>query len=151
MARHSRSCPPRSSSIWAGNQEVTCSLPSRTETFEHGFLEAVCLLARSRGRPVLFVTGELGGSILGRHLRPVPRFAEARRARELGGVRAMMDITDGPWVAARAKGAKMVQIGALIADLKDRSHEKRFLLPETEDALQFLPGSVGLNLSFSPK
>jgi thiamine-monophosphate kinase len=52
---------------------------------------------RSGARPgdVLFVTGELGGSILGRHLRPVPRFAEARRARELGGVRAMMDITDG--------------------------------------------------------
>ncbi|MHC4252002.1 MAG: thiamine-phosphate kinase [Planctomycetota bacterium] len=52
---------------------------------------------RSGARPgdVLFVTGELGGSILGRHLRPVPRFAEARRARKLGGVRAMMDITDG--------------------------------------------------------
>jgi thiamine-monophosphate kinase len=52
---------------------------------------------RSGARPgdVLFVTGELGGSILGRHLRPEPRFAEARRARKLRGVRAMMDITDG--------------------------------------------------------
>ncbi len=52
---------------------------------------------RSGARPkdVLFVTGELGGSILGRHLHPVPRFAEARRARALGGVRAMIDVTDG--------------------------------------------------------
>jgi len=52
---------------------------------------------RSGARPgdVLFVTGELGGSILGRHLKPVPRFAEARELRRLGGVRAMMDVSDG--------------------------------------------------------
>lgn len=53
------------------------------------------LRSGARVKDVLFVTGELGGSILGRHLRPVPRFAEARRARALGGVRAMMDVTDG--------------------------------------------------------
>ncbi len=53
------------------------------------------LRSGARAGDVIMVTGELGGSILGRHLRPVPRFAEARRARELGGVRAMMDITDG--------------------------------------------------------
>ena len=47
-------------------------------------------------------------------------------------ISAMMDITDGPWVAARARGARMVQIGAFIADLTDRSHEQRFLLPGTE-------------------
>jgi tRNA-dihydrouridine synthase len=47
-------------------------------------------------------------------------------------ISAMMDITDGTWVAERAKGAGMVQIGALIADLEDRDHEKRFLLPEAE-------------------
>lgn len=45
-------------SIWAGNQQLAQSLASRAETFEHGFLEAVCLLARSRGRPVLLVTGD---------------------------------------------------------------------------------------------
>ena len=53
------------------------------------------LRSGARAKDVLFVTGELGGSILGRHLRPVPRFEEARLARRLGGVRAMMDITDG--------------------------------------------------------
>lgn len=50
-------------------------------------------------------------------------------------ISAMMDITDGPWVAARAKGARMVQIGAFFADLKDRSYETRFLLPETEEEM----------------
>ncbi len=45
-------------SIWANDQQLAQSLASRNETFEHGFLEAVCLLARSGGRPVLFVTGD---------------------------------------------------------------------------------------------
>jgi tRNA-dihydrouridine synthase len=48
-------------------------------------------------------------------------------------ISAMMGITDGAWVSQRAQGARMVQIGALIADLKDRSHEARFLLPESEE------------------
>jgi len=52
---------------------------------------------RKGARPgdALFVTGQLGGSALGRHLRPCPRLAEAKRLRELGGVRAMMDVSDG--------------------------------------------------------
>jgi hypothetical protein len=45
-------------SIWADNQQVAQSLAARNETFQHGLLEAVCLLARSGGRPVLFVTGD---------------------------------------------------------------------------------------------
>ena len=45
-------------SIWSGNQQVAQSLASRNETFEQGFLEAVCLLARAGDRPVLFVTGD---------------------------------------------------------------------------------------------
>ncbi len=45
-------------SIWAGNPELAQSLASRNETFEHGFLEAVCLLSREPARRVLFVTGD---------------------------------------------------------------------------------------------
>lgn len=45
-------------SIWTGNQQLAQSLASRNETFEHGFLEAVCLLGRARGRPVLLVAGD---------------------------------------------------------------------------------------------
>lgn len=43
----------------------------------------------------IYVTGELGGSILGRHLRPVPRLPEARLLRRVGGIGAVIDISDG--------------------------------------------------------
>lgn len=44
---------------------------------------------------LLIVTGELGGSILGRHMAPVPRFTEIKKLIELVPVKACMDITDG--------------------------------------------------------
>ncbi|WP_404420235.1 thiamine-monophosphate kinase [Nibricoccus sp. IMCC34717] len=43
----------------------------------------------------IFVTGELGGSLLGRHLRFEPRLAEGRWLAGRPEVRAMMDISDG--------------------------------------------------------
>ena len=66
-------------SIWAGNQGIAQSLASRSETFEHGFLESVCLLARSRGRPVLFVTGDeaLPEPVAGLSDDPGPPYAMA--------------------------------------------------------------------------
>lgn len=54
---------------------------------------------RSGARPgdTLFVTGALGGSLLGRHLSFTPRVVEARRLSEQLGdaLHAMMDISDG--------------------------------------------------------
>ena len=52
---------------------------------------------RSGGRAgdLLGLTGALGGSLRGRHLRFVPRLAEARRLLELGPPSAMMDVSDG--------------------------------------------------------
>lgn len=52
---------------------------------------------RSGARPgdVLLVTGELGGSLRGKHLDFTPRLAEAARLREIGGVTAMIDLSDG--------------------------------------------------------
>lgn len=46
---------------------------------------------------VLFVTGSLGASRLGKHLNFVPRLDEARRIREIApnGVHACIDVTDG--------------------------------------------------------
>ena len=44
---------------------------------------------------LLIVTGELGGSILGRHMQPQPRFAEIKKLLELVSVKSCMDITDG--------------------------------------------------------
>ncbi|MEI6351446.1 MAG: thiamine-phosphate kinase [Verrucomicrobiota bacterium] len=52
---------------------------------------------RSRGRPgdLLFVTGQLGGSLAGKHLDFMPRLAEARWLTEHFRLHAMMDLSDG--------------------------------------------------------
>ncbi len=52
---------------------------------------------RSSARPgdVVLVTGPLGGSLLGRHLEPIPRIAEARALRSVVGRLALIDISDG--------------------------------------------------------
>jgi hypothetical protein len=73
-------------SIWAGNEEVAQSLASRNDTFEHGFLEALCLLARSEGR-VLFVTGDEALPEPVAHLSsdPAPPYALALLLAPAGG------------------------------------------------------------------
>lgn len=43
----------------------------------------------------IVLTGPVGGSLLGRHLRPVPRIELVKRLRELGSVHAAIDISDG--------------------------------------------------------
>jgi thiamine-monophosphate kinase len=52
---------------------------------------------RSGARPgdVIFVTGPLGGSLLGRHLRPEPRVAEALAIHQAAPIHALIDISDG--------------------------------------------------------
>jgi len=44
---------------------------------------------------VILVTGPLGGSLLGRHLRPEPRVAEAMALQRAARLHAMIDISDG--------------------------------------------------------
>lgn len=74
-------------SIWSGNQQLAQSLASRNETFEHGFLEAVCLLARSGGRPVLLVVGDeaLPEPVSALSQDPDPPYAIALLLRGEGG------------------------------------------------------------------
>jgi thiamine-monophosphate kinase len=62
-----------------------------------GFVEKKRWVGRAGGKPGddLFVTGRLGGSLRGRHLKFVPRLDEARWLTKHFRVHAMMDLSDG--------------------------------------------------------
>ena len=62
-----------------------------------GFVEKKRCVRRSGGKTgdVLFVTGKLGGSGQGRHLKFVPRIDEARWLTQNFALHAMMDLSDG--------------------------------------------------------
>lgn len=62
-----------------------------------GFVEKKRWVGRAGGKPGddLFVTGRLGGSLGGRHLKFAPRIAEARWLTRYFRVHAMMDLSDG--------------------------------------------------------
>ncbi len=62
-----------------------------------GWVEASRCVTRSGGSAgdLLYVTGELGGSIKGRHLDFIPRVEEARWLTENFRLHAMMDLSDG--------------------------------------------------------
>lgn len=62
-----------------------------------GFVEKGCLVLRSGAKAgdIIFVTGKLGGSIRGKHLKFVPRIKESRFLVKNFKVNAMIDISDG--------------------------------------------------------
>ncbi len=62
-----------------------------------GWVEPTRCILRSTAKPgdAIFVTGELGGSILGKHLEFEPRVKEARWLVENFPVHAMIDLSDG--------------------------------------------------------
>lgn len=62
-----------------------------------GEMDGVTPVLRSGARPgdVVGVTGALGGSILGKHLRFTPRVKEGRRLATRFGARALIDLSDG--------------------------------------------------------
>src|SRR5262249_40363929 len=62
-----------------------------------GFVPRDKALLRSGAKAgdAIFVTGELGGSLAGKHLDFEPRLAEARWLAEHFPIHAMMDISDG--------------------------------------------------------
>ncbi|MDY3560994.1 thiamine-phosphate kinase [Gemmata sp. JC673] len=74
---------------WAG--PLVISVTALGEATERGPVR------RDGARPGdwIFVTGPLGGSILGHHLDFTPRVAEALRLHEVVDLRAMCDISDG--------------------------------------------------------
>ncbi len=62
-----------------------------------GSVEKNRVVLRRGAQPgdAIFVTGELGGSLAGRHLEFEPRLAEARWLAEHFGLHAMIDLSDG--------------------------------------------------------
>ena len=62
-----------------------------------GFVEKKRWAGRAGGKPgdELFVTGRLGGSLRGRHLKFVPRLTESRWLTGNFRIHAMMDLSDG--------------------------------------------------------
>jgi thiamine-monophosphate kinase len=62
-----------------------------------GIVEKRRALLRSGGKPgdLLYVTGRLGGSIRGKHLRFEPRLAEALWLSDHFTINAMIDLSDG--------------------------------------------------------
>ncbi len=71
---------------WDGGLGVTVTCVGRGDPI---------LRSGARVGDAICVTGALGGSILGKHLRFTPRVREARRLREEGTIHAMIDISDG--------------------------------------------------------
>ena len=82
-----------------------------------GFAEKPLLRTGGRSGDFVYVTGTLGGSILGKHFSFTPRIAEGRFFAAHPAVRSGMDLTDGiakdlPALLP-AKTAVMVALGAL--------------------------------------
>ena len=77
-----------------------------TATWDGRLALSVTILGKSAGiKPIvrccarpgdgIYVTGPLGGSLLGRHMTFEPRVAMARKLASLGSVTAMIDVSDG--------------------------------------------------------
>lgn len=118
-----------------------------------GSLETGRFVSRTGGRPndLLYVTGRLGGSLKGRHLRIRPRVEEARWLVRHFPIHGMMDLSDGLATdlprLARASGT------GFEIDLKsipiNRGFSLRNALEDGEDyeLLFAAPGSVGEKLT----
>lgn len=89
-----------------GGDLCACDGPLRIVATALGSFEGGTPPGRDRARAgdALLASGAFGGSILGRHLRPEPRFDIARLAVR-HGARAMMDVSDGLLLDCRRMAA----------------------------------------------
>jgi thiamine-monophosphate kinase len=127
---------------------------------------SVTILARSAGvKPILrsgarpgdglYVTGPLGGSILGRHLTFTPRVREGRLLAESGRITAMIDLSDGLSRDLRhicqqsgvgaVISAEKVPVHDDVTRLSDRRPPVEHALHGGEDHELLLTGPAGLN------
>jgi thiamine-monophosphate kinase len=96
VAGAKRACLPWKAQVLGGDTKETPGTEMVSVT-ALGSVDGPPALPRSGGRPgdILFVTGPLGGSIRGRHLRPAPRIAEGLELRRKRLATACIDISDG--------------------------------------------------------
>jgi thiamine-monophosphate kinase len=82
--------------IIGGETSATCG-PAAISVSVSGFVEKDRWVSRRGGEngDDLFVTGRLGGSLRGKHLRFVPRIEESRWLTANFRIHAMMDLSDG--------------------------------------------------------
>jgi thiamine-monophosphate kinase len=80
-----------------GGETSNITGPAVVSVSVAGFVEKGRWVSRAGGKANddLFVTGRLGGSLPSRHLRFVPRIAEARWLTKNFPIHAMMDLSDG--------------------------------------------------------
>lgn len=80
-----------------GGETSATSGPATISVSISGFVEKGRWVSRTGGRigDELFVTGRLGGSASGKHLRFIPRIEESRWLTENFSIHAMMDLSDG--------------------------------------------------------
>ena len=83
--------------VIVGGETSSCKGPAMISVSLSGFVERDRWVSRSGGKAgdYLFVTGHLGGSLGGRHLRFVPRIKEARWLTKHFRIHAMIDLSDG--------------------------------------------------------
>jgi thiamine-monophosphate kinase len=106
-------------SIVGGETSATRG-PAVTSVSVSGFVEKNRWISRSGGKngDDLFVTGRLGGSLRGKHLRFVPRINESRWLTRSFRIHAMMDLSDGlgadlPRLAKASKLGFKIDMNAL--------------------------------------
>jgi thiamine-monophosphate kinase len=83
--------------VIVGGETSATRGPATISISVSGFVEKNRAVSRSGGKKGddLFVTGKLGGSLRGKHLRFVPRIKESRWLTKGFRVHAMMDLSDG--------------------------------------------------------
>jgi thiamine-monophosphate kinase len=76
-------------SSWLGKLALTVTILGRSE--------GITPITRSGAKPRqnIFITGPLGGSLLGRHMSFLPKVQTARELAKTGAISAMIDLSDG--------------------------------------------------------
>jgi len=125
--------------------DTSCGPTLEVHVFAVGRIGRGKAILRSGARPgdALYVTGTLGGSGLGRHLRFEPRLREGQWLRDSGAVTAMMDVSDGlatdlrRMAAASGTGAVLdaacIPVSKAARQIKDKRSALEHALTDGED------------------